>query len=97
MPFLKHNNLLNMDVKKITTFGALKESGYKSKSIKTELRQNLLKKIKNNEPAFEGIHGYENTVIPELERAILSKHNINLLRFTGTGEDPAGKNDGESA
>src|SRR5690606_25411313 len=53
------------------------------KSIKEELRQNLLQKIKKGEPAFEGIHGYEYTVIPELERAILSKHNINLLGLRG--------------
>ncbi|NJW52626.1 magnesium chelatase [Salinimicrobium oceani] len=72
-----------MDVQKLNTFGALKSAGYESKSIKDELRQNLLKKIRNNEPAFEGIHGYENTVIPELERAILSKHNINLLGLRG--------------
>ena len=72
-----------MDVQKITTFGALKAAGYKSRSIKDELRQNLLKKIKKNEPAFEGIFGYENSVIPELERAILSKHNINLLGLRG--------------
>lgn len=67
----------------IKTFEALKKSGYQSRSIKEELRQNLLQKIKNDEPAFEGIHGYENSVIPELERAILSKHNINLLGLRG--------------
>ncbi|MCY2688227.1 sigma 54-interacting transcriptional regulator [Salinimicrobium sp. TH3] len=72
-----------MDIKKLTTFGALKDSGYQSRSIKTELRQNLLNKIKKNEPTFEGIHGYENSVIPELERAILSKHNINFLGLRG--------------
>ncbi len=72
-----------MEIKNINTFGALKKSGYKSRSIKEELRQNLLQKIRNDEPAFEGIHGYENTVIPELERAILSKHNINLLGLRG--------------
>ncbi|MCX2838298.1 magnesium chelatase [Salinimicrobium sp. MT39] len=72
-----------MDIQKLSTFGALKDYGYKSKSIKEELRQNLLKRIKNNEPAFEGIHGYENTVIPEVERAILSKHNINFLGLRG--------------
>lgn len=76
-------NLLKMDVQKLKTFGALKSAGYKSRSIKDELRQNLLKKIRDNEPAFEGIHGYEHTVIPELERAILSKHNINLLGLRG--------------
>ncbi|MDT0644566.1 magnesium chelatase [Zunongwangia sp. F363] len=72
-----------MKIENIKTLGALKNAGYKSKSIKEELRQNLIAKIKNDESAFEGIHGYSNTVIPELERAILSKHNINLLGLRG--------------
>ncbi len=72
-----------MKIEEIKNFGALKKSGYQSKSIKEELRQNLLDKIKKGEPAFEGIYGYEHTVIPELERAILSKHNINLLGLRG--------------
>ena len=67
----------------ITTLAQLKESGYQSKSIKDELRDNLIENIKNKVNTFEGIHGYENTVIPELERAILSKHNINLLGLRG--------------
>lgn len=67
----------------ITTLGALKAAGYQSKSIKDELRDNLISKIKNKETVFEGILGYENTVIPELERAILSRHNINLLGLRG--------------
>ncbi|GHA34542.1 magnesium chelatase [Salinimicrobium marinum] len=67
----------------IKNFGTLKKSGYQSKSIKEELRQNLIERIKKGEAAFEGIHGYEHTVIPELERAILSKHNINLLGLRG--------------
>ncbi|MCF1422348.1 magnesium chelatase [Mangrovimonas futianensis] len=72
-----------MKIENIKTFGQLKEAGYQSKSIKDELRDNLIQKIKNNEPTFEGIHGYETTVIPELERAILSRHNINLLGLRG--------------
>lgn len=63
--------------------GELKQSGYTSKSIKDELRDNLIQKIKNKKTTFEGVHGYENTVIPELERAILSRHNINLLGLRG--------------
>ena len=70
-----------MNIISIQTLGALKESGYQSKSIKDELRDNLIAKIKNKETVFTGVHGYENTVIPELERAILSRHNINLLTF----------------
>src|SRR5690606_499862 len=72
-----------MEIKNIKTLGELKASGYKSKSIKDELRDNLIQKIKNNETTFEGVHGYENTVVPELERAILSRHNINLLGLRG--------------
>lgn len=72
-----------MNIENINTLGQLKKSGYQSKSIKDELRDNLISKIKNKETAFVGIHGYENTVIPELERAILSKHNINLLGLRG--------------
>lgn len=72
-----------MNIGKIKTFGDLKKAGYEPKSIKEELRRNLLQKILRKETAFMGIHGYELTVIPELERAILSKHNINLLGLRG--------------
>ena len=72
-----------MRIEQIKTLGALKESGYTSKLIKDELRENLIVKIMNKETVFKGVHGYENTVIPELERAILSKHNINLLGLRG--------------
>ena len=72
-----------MNIENIKTLGDLKQAGYKSKSIKDELRDNLIIKIKNKQTTFEGVHGYENTVIPELERAILSRHNINLLGLRG--------------
>ena len=67
----------------IKTLGELKKANYQSISIKDELRNNLISKIKNDEATFSGIHGFENTVIPELERAILSRHNINLLGLRG--------------
>lgn len=66
-----------------TTLGELKRSGYISKSIKDELRNNLIEKIRKKENVFKGIVGYEDTVIPELERAILSRHNMNLLGLRG--------------
>ncbi|MAP81317.1 MAG: magnesium chelatase [Aequorivita sp.] len=72
-----------MKIETIKTLGDLKKAGYESKSIKEELRRNLLQKIMKKESPFVGIHGYELTVIPELERAILSKHNINLLGLRG--------------
>jgi len=67
----------------IKTLGELKSSGYSSQSIKDELRSNLIERLQSGEPSFEGIWGYENTVIPDLERAILSKHNINMLGLRG--------------
>jgi magnesium chelatase subunit I len=70
-------------MKDIQTLGQLEKSGYVSKSIKDELRDNLRAKIKAGKLVFEGVHGFENTVIPELERAILSRHNINLLGLRG--------------
>ena len=72
-----------MNLENIKTLGELRKTGYESKSIKDELRENLISKMMNNETVFKGVHGYENTVIPELERAILSKHNINLLGLRG--------------
>ncbi|MFD0989624.1 magnesium chelatase [Mariniflexile jejuense] len=72
-----------MKIENIKTLNDLKKAGYQSKSIKDELRDNLIQKIKNKETTFKGVHGYENTVIPELERAILSRHNINLLGLRG--------------
>ncbi|MFA9190714.1 AAA family ATPase [Flavobacterium sp. FZUC8N2.13] len=72
-----------MKIENINTLGELKKSGYQSKTIKDELRHNLREKIKSGQTTFEGVHGFENTVIPELERAILSRHNINLLGLRG--------------
>src|SRR6056297_3133624 len=74
---------MNLDHTNIKTLGELKSAGYTSRSIKDELRENLLEKISNKEQVFEGVWGYENSVIPELERAILSRHNINLLGLRG--------------
>ena len=74
---------MKIDYKKISTIGELKKAAYKSKGIKDELRWNLRDKISKGEETFHGIWGYEESVIPELERAILSRHNINLLGLRG--------------
>ena len=58
-----------------TTLGELKKQGYQPKSIKQELRDNLISRIEKRQPVFEGIYGFDDTVIPDMERAILSKHN----------------------
>lgn len=67
----------------IKTLGELKKSGYQPKSIKEEIRQNLIAKLQKNENSFPGIVGYEDTVIPDVERALLSKHNILFLGLRG--------------
>ncbi len=69
--------------KKPTTLGELKKSGYTPKSIKDEIRENLIIKIKAKENPFPGIMGYEDTVIPDTERALLSRHNILFLGLRG--------------
>ncbi len=69
--------------KTIDTLGELKLAGYRPKTIKQELRDNLIEKIRRKEEVFPGIWGYEDTVIPDVERAILSMHNINLLGLRG--------------
>jgi magnesium chelatase subunit I len=67
----------------ITTLGELKATGYQSTSIKDELRANLIKHLAAGTTVFQGVHGFEETVLPELERAVLSRHNINLLGLRG--------------
>ncbi|MBL0057256.1 MAG: magnesium chelatase [Chitinophagaceae bacterium] len=72
-----------MDIKKINTLGELKKSKYVSKSIKQEIRDNLIVKLKAKENPFPGILGYEDSVIPDTERALLSQHNILFLGLRG--------------
>ncbi|MFN3940631.1 MAG: magnesium chelatase, partial [Chitinophagales bacterium] len=72
-----------MNIKNIPTLGTLKKSGYIPLHIKDELRKNLVQKLKSGEKLFESIYGFEHTVIPDMERAILSRHNIILLGLRG--------------
>jgi magnesium chelatase subunit I len=65
------------------TLGELKQSGYKSISVKDELRANLIRKLKTGEKLFTGIVGYDETVIPQLVNAILARHNVILLGLRG--------------
>ncbi len=67
----------------IRTLEQLKASGYQTRSVKQELRENLISQLKNKEAGFEGIIGYEDTVIPDLQTAILSRHNFLLLGLRG--------------
>lgn len=68
---------------KATTLGELKASGYPDKTVKEELEQNLLKKLKEGGPLFPGIHGFDETVIPQLTNAVLSHHDVVFLGEKG--------------
>jgi magnesium chelatase subunit I len=72
-----------MNIEKIKTFGELKKAGYTRKKVKEEIRENLLKKLQLKENSFPGIVGYEDSVIPDTERALLSRHNILFLGLRG--------------
>jgi magnesium chelatase subunit I len=72
-----------MDITKIKTLGELKKAGYRNRSVKEEIRENLIRKLKNKETTFPGILGYDDSVIPDTERALLSRHNILFLGLRG--------------
>jgi magnesium chelatase subunit I len=71
------------DILQIRTLGELKKSGYQPRSVKEELRANLIEKIRNKETIFPGIFGFDDTVLPDVERAVLSRHNMILLGLRG--------------
>ncbi len=75
--------MLKEETKNIGNLGALKAAGYRPRSIKEELRSNLIKKLSNKEKIFKTIIGFDETVIPDIQRAILSRHNMILLGLRG--------------
>ena len=80
---MHYKDIARENLLKINTLGQLKATGYEPKSVKQELRDNLITKLKNKEDVFPGIWGYEETVVPDMQRAILSMHHINLLGLRG--------------
>jgi len=83
-PFLPPYVFRSMkEIQSIRTLGDLKKSGYQSRSVKDELRANLLQKIHSKADIFPGIYGFDDTVLPDVERAVLSRHNILLLGLRG--------------
>src|SRR5213076_1741694 len=70
-------------VDRATTLGELQASGYRSRSVKEELRQNLIRRLEADEPKFEGIVGFEDTVVPQVENALLSGQDIIFLGERG--------------
>jgi magnesium chelatase subunit I len=65
------------------TLGELRQSGYRRESVKDEMRRNLVAKIKSGEPLFPDIIGYEETVVPQVQNAILSRHDMLFLGLRG--------------
>ena len=80
---MNYHELAGERLLNIKTLGELKQAGYQPRSIKSEMRANLIRKIRSEEEVFPGIWGYHDTVVPDLERAILSRHNICLLGLRG--------------
>ena len=74
-------------MKQSKKLGDLRSLGYSSKDVKTELRDNLIHSKKTGVNVFQALEGYDDTVIPELERAILARHNINLLGLRGSSKN----------
>ena len=74
---------------KPSTVGELRQSGYSPRSVKKEMRHNLIRKLERGERVFPGIVGYEETVVPQIENAILSGQDIDLPRRARPGQDAA--------
>ncbi|HEX5402783.1 MAG TPA: magnesium chelatase, partial [Pseudonocardiaceae bacterium] len=69
-----------------TTAGELRAAGYKARGVKTELRQNLLALLESGANPWPGIVGFDRTVLPQLERALLAGHDVVLLGERGQGK-----------
>ncbi|WP_304049356.1 sigma 54-interacting transcriptional regulator, partial [Jatrophihabitans endophyticus] len=70
----------------IATLGELRASGHVQRTVKTEIRQNLISRLAAGEPSLPGIVGFEDTVVPEVERALLAGHDLVLLGERGQGK-----------
>ncbi|MFZ9482828.1 MAG: magnesium chelatase, partial [Ilumatobacteraceae bacterium] len=66
-----------------STLGALKASGWQSVPVKEEIRRNAVRRIQAGQPLFEGVLGYEDTVMPQLENALLAGHDVIFLGERG--------------
>src|SRR3954452_4791346 len=68
------------------TLGQLRDTGFATRSVKEEIRANLLDRLRSGEPAFPGIVGFDDSVLPELEAALLAGHDFVLLGERGQGK-----------
>ena len=71
------------EMMKLKTLGALKKSGYRPQTVKEEMRRNLMELIKDGKKRFPGIIGFDRTVLPQIENAVLSRHDFILLGLRG--------------
>ena len=70
----------------IATVGALRASGHVHKTLRSEIRDNLLAALRDGRDPWPGLHGFEATVIPQLERALIAGHDVVLLGERGQGK-----------
>ena len=75
----------------ISTLGELRASGWVSRSVKSEIRANAVARVAAGKPLFEGVLGYEDTVMPQLENALLAGHDVILLGDIETHQDATGE------
>ncbi|MEV0396244.1 sigma 54-interacting transcriptional regulator [Polymorphospora rubra] len=68
------------------TAGELRAAGHRYRTVKQELRENLLDRMRSGQPRFPGVVGYDDTVLPEVERALLAGHDLVLLGERGQGK-----------
>ena len=74
------------DAPTFQTVGELRASGHRSQSLREEMRANLLAALREGRDPWPGLHGFEDTVIPQLERALLAGHDVVLLGERGQGK-----------
>jgi len=72
-----------MPVTDLKTLGDLKKAGYASRSVKDEMRSNLIRKLRAGEELFPGVLGFERTVLPQIQNALLARHDLLLLGLRG--------------
>ena len=75
-----------MNPPSVATAGELRLTGYEPRTVKAEIRANLLDRLRSGQPAFPGIVGFDDTVLPELEAALLAGHDLVLLGERGQGK-----------
>lgn len=77
---------MNFDITSVKTLADLRKTDWESVSVKEEMRRNLIRKIQSGETVFEGMVGYDRTVIPQIQHALLSRHDMILLGLRGQGK-----------